>query len=922
MAPESRDAASVGGEPGRLAGKQLGPYPVSGLIGAGGMGEVYRAHDPRLGRDVAIKVLPAHLSQDAETLARFEREVRAVAALSHPNILAIHDVGTDEGLAYAVMELLDGQTLRAHLGGAPLPWRRALAIATQVADGLAAAHARNIVHRDLKPDNIFITASGPVKILDFGLARVAGDAARSDGVTVGAATQPGAVMGTVGYMSPEQARGEESGPTSDVFAFGCVLYEMLTGRAPFARPTGAESMAAVLRDDPVPLAEQVADLPPAVEAVVAHCLEKRPSDRFQSAKDMGFALRAVAEMTGRMTATTLPAVAVGVGRRRQRRWSAVAAGVLAGLAIGTATASIWWYLRIPAATPAPLVRASLVLSPEGPLAANDSPSAGSSVAISQDGRLIAYVVQRSGVRHLAVRALERDEERLLRGTEGALFPVFSPDAQWVAFFTETGLKKVSLSGGTPTTVCWAPPVPRGAVWADDGAIYFSPEFSTGLQRVPSTGGQPSEVTRVDLGAGESNHLLPEALPGARALLFTVWKGGDFGAASIWSVSLPSGERRLLLDAAAAPRYLQPGFLVFARGGALFAARFDVDRLAVTSEALPVIDGVWSDRLTGTAHYAVARNGTLVYASGGNTVEERHLVWVDRQGRAQRLGVDPGYYANPRLSPDGRHVVLDSLNDIWTYSLENRTLSRLTFRSVNQFAVWHPDGRHLAFSSSDGVAYPKLFWTDIESGGRPEALTTEGGVQFPASWTPDGRALAYAETAAERTEADTGWDIWLLRRSSDPPRSVLIRTPFTEDQPAFSPDGRALAYVSNETGQLEVYVRTFPDTSRRARVSTDGGTEPVWARGGGELFYRRGRGYFSVPVTVGDSIRLGRPSLLFEGDYVLASEIPGNPSYDVAPDGQRFVMVARASETPQPRRLELVLGWAHELERRLSGSTAP
>ena len=357
-----------------------------------------------------------------------------------------------------------------------------------------------------------------------------------------------------------------------------------------------------------------------------------------------------------------------------------------------------------------------------------------------------------------------------------------------------------------------PPVTRGATWADDGRIYFSPDFSSGLVSVPASGGSQAELTTVDLAAGESNHLLPEVLPGSHSLLFTIWKGGDFSAASIWSLSLATGQRTLVLESASAPRYLPPGFLLFARNGALFAARFDPDRLAVIGEAVPIVDGVWTDRATGTLHYAVARNGTLVYAPGGNTIERRRLVWVDRQGRVEPLPADPAFYGTPRLSPDGRRIVVDALNDLWLYAIEERTLTRLTFRGVNNLATWTPDGRRVTFSSSQGFTTPTLFWTDVEAGGQPEPLHRDATVQFPCSWAPDGSVLAYAAFTPGPTGAATGWDLWALRPGSAP--SPLVRTPFKDDQGMFSPDGRALAYVLNETGELQVYARAFPDTTRR------------------------------------------------------------------------------------------------------------
>ncbi|KAB2961968.1 MAG: hypothetical protein F9K16_10365, partial [Thermoanaerobaculia bacterium] len=548
-------------------------------------------------------------------------------------------------------------------------------------------------------------------------------------------------------------------------------------------------------------------------------------------------------------------------------------------------------------------------------------AAGSSVALSADGRALACSVLRQGRRGLAVRALDSFEERALPGTEAAASPFFSPDGEWIAYFTENELRKVPLVGGTPSTVCGVPPVARGAVWGPDGTILFSPVFSMGIQGVAAAGGRPREVTTVDFAAGESNHLLPEVLPGGRALLYTLWKGGDFGAASVWAFSPGTGERKRLIESATAPRYVAPGFLVFARGGALFGVRFDAERLTVEGEPVPMVDGVWTDRATGTAHYAVAGNGTLVYIPGADIIERRRLVWVDRQGRVQPLPLEPSFYADPRLSPDGRRVAVEALNDLWVYDLAEGTLIRATSRGVNQHPVWTPDGRHLTFSSSRGTTDPKLFWTDVEAGGEPEVLAAAGGVQFPGSWSPDGRTLAYAEIAGVPTEAGTDFDIRLLRSGATPPESVLVQTRFKEDQPRFSPDGRALAYVSDETGQLQVYLRPFPGAGRRLRVSVDGGTEPVWSRRGDELFFRSGRQYFAVPVTTGDALAVGRPALLFEGDFVVGSLTPGFQSYDVATDGQRFLVVERADDTPQPARLDVVLGWTAELQRRLAPRAA-
>ncbi len=896
-------------------GTRLAQYTIVAPLGAGGMGEVYRATDARLGRDVAIKVLPEHLASDADATARFTREARALAALSHPNILAIHDVGTDGGAGFAVMELLEGLTLRQRLRESALSWPKAVSIALQVAEGLAAAHACGIVHRDLKPENIFLTSSGQAKILDFGLARIDRSAGGSDGETSDAITMPGTLLGSIGYMSPEQIRGEPAGAPADIFAFGCVFYEMLTGQGPFTRDASADTLAAALRDEPVQLAGAANGMPQALDAIVMHCLEKRPGDRFQAARDMAFALRAVSSGAWAAVRSDSPAD-VSVAQPKRRGLRVVSVGIGVGLLAGAS--GFWLASRINTPVRAPLARARLsVVMPAGAsLAPNSSPRAGSNVAISRDGRTLAYVVVRDRRQWIVVRGLDQDQERELAGTDDGSAPFFSPDGRWLAFFTVTSLKKIPVDGGTPSVICPTPPVVRGAVWADNGTIYLSQSFSQGIDAVDAGGGRPRVVTTNDVQAGESNHLLPEALPGSRSVLFTVWKGGDFSAASIWAVSLQTGARKLVLESASAPHFVEPGYLVFSRAGALFATRFDAERLEVSGEAVPMVDRVLTDPRTGTAHYAIASNGTLIYIPGGDTVELRRLVWLDRAGRAEPIPAQPNRYSELKLSPDGRRIAFEALNDIWVYGLTDRQFQRMSFHGVNQFAVWTPDGRHVTFSSSAGSSDPRLYWKATESADQPEPLTTQHGVQFPSSWSPGGDTLAYAETAGNPTESPTGWDIWLWRRGSPPSQKALIQTPFNEDQPMVSPNGRALAYVSDESGQRQVYIRPFPDAGRRLQISVDGGSEPVWSRQGNELFYRAGRRLFSVPMRGPDTPAPGPPRLVFEYDFVQGSVVPGSPCYDVAPDGKRFITVARAGETLQLNRLDVILGWVQDLDRRL------
>jgi eukaryotic-like serine/threonine-protein kinase len=891
------------------SGTQLGPYEVVAALGAGGMGEVYRATDTRLGRTVAIKVLSADLAHDAEARARLRQEAKAISALTHLNICKLFDLGHHDGTDYLVMEYLEGVTLADRLRSGPLPLDEVRAIAAQIAAALAKAHELGIVHRDLKPGNVMLTKGGvdrqgspQAKLLDFGLAKLkapAGGLLESSVVTQQALTARGTVVGTLPYMAPEQAEGRAVDARSDVFSFGAVLYEMVTGRRAFAGDSTASVMAGIMSGQPAAPRSLRPEVPAGVERLILTCLAKDPADRWQAAHDIALYLDSADD----------PRAEPARARARTRQWfvaAAVAAGTVLGLGVG-------WELRSGGhETPVPIVRLSIPLASDGPLVSPNNPRAGSSMALSRDGRRLVYKAKRGNESVLVLRALDRTEETVLRGTEGGFGPFFSPDGNWVAFFTESELKKVPLDGGGPVTICATPPVSRGGSWAEGDTIYFTPDFTSGLLRVAAAGGRPQAVTTPDPAARESNHLFPEALPGGDVLLFTVWKGGTFEAASIWAFSVRSGKRTRILEGASEARYLPQGYLVFARAGTLLAVPFDPKTLAVLGAATPVVDGVWYDPATGTAHFAVSHTGTLIYAPGQYTVARRRLAWVDRRGRIEFLPCEPGLYGDPKLSPDGRRVAVALLNDIWVYDFQSRTMTRTTSRGVAQAPVWTPDGRHIAFSSSQDVTRPTLYWVDPEGGGEPEILSRDGEVQFPSSWSPDGTTLAYAEI--KLVDPETDFDIWLLSGGGPWRRQSLIRTPFKDDQPMFSPDGRALAWVSTETGGSQVYVRAYPGTGR-TMVSSEGGTEPVWARTSAELFYRNGRRFYSVPISTKGALTIGRPSLLFEGDFAKGSTTPGIPAYDVAPDGQHFVVVSSTAADELPARLDVVINWAEELKRR-------
>ena len=687
-------------------GTRLGPYEVVAKLGEGGMGEVYRAKDTRLGRTVAVKVLSAELASQAGARERLDREAKAISALTHPNICTLFDVGHHDGNDYLVMELVEGVTLAERLAAGPLPLDEAARIAAQVAGALATAHERGIVHRDLKPGNIMLTKAGAdrsgapqVKLLDFGLAKLrepdAGNVLAPSVATRQTLTAQGTIVGTLPYMAPEQMSGQSADARSDLFSFGAVLYEMVTGRRAFGGDTPTAVMASVLGSQPAPPRGVRPDIPASLERLIVTCLAKDPSDRWQSAHDVELYLEAPQDMLAEAT-----------GPRKRRRPWVVAAAFAGGAALGLSAALGLWFSRS-MAPPPQLARLSIPLAGDGPLVPNHHPRAGASLAISRDGQRMVFVSRRNGRSMLVLRRFDRADESVLQGTEGAFSPFFSPDGNWVAYFTESELKKIPLAGGGAVTICTTPPVSRGGIWADDDTIYFTPDFTSGVQRVAAAGGRPQDLTTLDLGAKESNHLFPEALPGGDVVLFTVWKGGAFEAASVWAYSVRTGKRTRIIEGAAEARYLPQGYLVFARTGTLLAVPFDPKTLAMLGPAVPVVEGVWNDPSTGTAHFTVSHTGTLIYAPGRYTFPRRRIAWVDRRGRIEFLPLDPGFYNELKLSPDGRRLAVQILNDIWVYDLQTRTMTRATFRGVNQAPVWTPDGRHVAFSSSRDITRPAL-----------------------------------------------------------------------------------------------------------------------------------------------------------------------------------------------------------------------
>lgn len=886
------------------AGEHVGPYEILGPLGRGGMGEVYRARDTRLQREVALKVIRDEGASDPQSLARFERETRVVAALQHPGILAIYDTGLHAGAPYAVMELLTGETLDERLQAGAIPEREASEIAARVADALAAAHTRGIVHRDVKPSNVFLTDDGQTRLLDFGIAQARRPAGAGETSDPTAAQTAGGLVGTAGYVSPEQIRGRDADARSDVFSLGATLFEALTGRRAFPGSTPAETLSAILTADPAEYAE-TARVSAGLRRILLRTLEKDPANRYQSARDLALDLRAFE--TGALAGPMAPSAPLRRGRRLAGAIAAVL--LLAGaFVLGTRVRQS----RPPAAS-SPVTRAVLALSPPLTTSSAERPL----FAISPDGRRLVYVADRGGRTSLYLRELDGLEERALPGTENATGPFFSPDGRSVAFFAANDLKKLTLGEGAPTTLQRVPPVSRGAAWGPDGSFVYSPVNTGGLVRLDPVTGKKTDLIQPDYEHGEHAYRWPAFLPDGRAVLFTIYAGGDnFDAASIAVVRLDTHARKVLARGGTSPGYSPTGHLIYARSGTLMAVSFDAERLEATGSATAVLSGVRTEG-TGTAQYAFSRDGTLLYVPGASPNRPGlRVVRVDRSGRAEPLTRDTAAYGGPRFSPDGRRVSFtkgDANQDVWILDLERGTEARLTPEASEEFsAIWSPDGKRLAFTSERRAALPQIFVRDADGSGEEKLVRKGQDTAIGQSWFPDGKSFAFVELGRQGD-----WDIWSMDLAQGSAR-VILATPFDEAEPDVSPDGRWIAYASNESGRYEVYVRALSGRGERIAISTDGGREPVWARDGKELFYRNGDRLMTVPIRLGETLSAGRPAIQFEktGFYFLP-QVEAR-QYDVAPDGRSFVMIqVPGAQTPSPAPV-LVTNWFAELASRTAG----
>jgi Tol biopolymer transport system component len=885
------------------AGAQLGPYKIEALLGQGGMGQVFRAVDTRLGRAVAIKV-----SQERFT-DRFEREARAIAALNHPNICILHDVGPD----YLVMELIEGPTLAERIAPhgkpGPVPMVEALGIAKQIAYALEAAHEKSIVHRDLKPANVKIRPDGSVKVLDFGLAKTGEHAeATADSSTIMTAMSiPGMILGTAPYMSPEQAAGQPVDKRADIWAFGVVLYEVLTGKRLFQGDSTAQVLADVLRR-PVDLEKLPEETPGRVRELMKRCLDRDVRNRLRDIGEARVAIEAagVGEADG---ATAAPSQSP---QSRFGKGGWIAAAVLA------VVAGAGWYRARPHADELKqLARLDVDLGASVSLGS----SGGASAMLSPDGTRLVYVSQGK----LFTRRMDQPRAVELAGTEGAIAPFFSPDGQWVAFFASGKLKKISAEGGAAVALCDASAYPRGGSWGQDGNIIAALDSEGGvLSRIPATGGAPVAVTA--LAQGEVSQRYPQILPGGKAVLFTSGTSSRVAdSANIEVVALADSgadhRRKTLVRGGTFGRYVPAsngtGYLVYINKGTLFAVPFDPDKLEARGTPSPVLGQVSYDIDNGFAQFDTSQNGTLVYRGGGATGANLVTVqWLDAAGRTEPLLAKPGVYVRPRLSPDGQRLALDDGSDLWVYEARRDTMTRLTFDGgPNTNQVWSPDGRYIAFSGLGGG----IWWVRSDGAGKPQPLLEGKNALYPWSFTPDGKRLAYEELKPAAAY------IWTVPIESDGAGmragkpEIFLQTSADERHPAFSPDGNWLAYSSDESGKHEVYVRAFPDKGGKWQISNAGGVYPYWSRSGHELFFRGDDSRIMVATYAvkADSFIPDKP--IAWSDKRPTNVVGMSSNYDPAPDGKRIaaVMPAETSEGQATQNhVTFLLNFGDELRRKV------
>ncbi len=886
-------------------GTKLGPYEILSPLGAGGMGEVYRARDTRLGRDVAVKVLPQHLSSNPEVRTRFEREAKTVSSLNHPHICTLFDVGREGDTDFLVMELIEGETLAQRLAKGPLPAAEVWRLGAQIADALDRAHRAGVVHRDIKPGNVMLIKSG-AKLMDFGLARATGMAgpAEGSGVTVAALTQSptvaqpltaeGTIVGTFQYMSPEQLEGKEADARSDLWALGCVLYEMATGKRAFEAKSQASLIGAIMHAEPAPISQVTPMAPAELDRIVRACLVKDPADRVQSAHDLKLQLAWLADGASSQSSAAAPLPVATAARRP--RWLAFG---LVGVAAAAITALVMMML------PRGETRAPAPSGPERYVLGSADLSGSATPVISPDGSYVVFGAQEAGVRRVYRRSLSSFDVTPISGTEDGNAPFFSPDGAWIGFATSSALKKVPAGGGVAQVIVSEPRI-SSADWGADGMIYFCPREGgggiTALARVPAAGGRAEIVAVLDTTVTESEAWLPEIMPDGKTVLISI-----SGGSTAWRFDAvkPDGSRVMLVENAFLPRFVSPGHLLYMdlASQAVLCVPFDADRLEITGAAVPVTEPIDPNYC-----FDVSAHGTLVYVPVAGAGAGSELVWIERNGAASPVMDTRSTWTQPRVSPDGKRILLRKTGtdcELWMFDVERTSLARIVQGSDSHDPIWSPDGRRIAFEQ-------------VSQSGKMVALTVEGAREVteiapgtergrPQSWSAGGNVFVY-----EVTGRGTNGDIWTCAMDGTPVPEPFLATAFDEKDASISPDGRWVAYVTNESGTPEVFVRPYPPTGAAWQVSIGGGGSPLWSRDGRELFFTSGTKMMRAPVDARSGFSAGKPEQLFDGGFNTSRA----RDFDVAPDG-RFVAIRVPGGIAGQQELRMLRNWPEEM-RRVSG----
>ena len=870
-------------------GTRLGPYEIVSRIGAGGMGEVWRARDTRLDRSVAIKVLSADFAGHAELRARFDREARTISQLNHPNICTLYDVGHEEGTDYLVMELLEGDTLADRIEKGPLPLPDLLRYGAQIADALARAHRQSITHRDLKPANVMIAKSG-AKLLDFGLAKTLSAVqplpTSSDATQQKPLTQEGMVLGTFQYMAPEQLAGDEADARTDIFALGALLYEMATGARAFTGKTRTSLVANIIAVNPRPISELQPLTPPSLERLIQRCLAKDPDDRWQSAADVSEELRWIAQSSP----TSLP---ISIRRAPRRRTIALTMGaLLAGLAIG---AFAVWMAREEYRSP--VIRFAVPAAADSSIVFDGV----TVVAISPDGMRIVHLGESKGVARLYLRRLSEFTSRAIAGTEGARTFTFSPDGKSLAFTAGQRLKRVSLDGGVPVTLIEQTYGAVGIDWHED-TIYYPYQFSGGIYGISASGGKPRLILKSDPDRQMRAVLWPQIIKGGEAILATAWNNASFDEAKIVVHSFETGKTGIVLENATCARYVSTGHILFGRGDSLFAVAFDLKTLRTSGPALPVINGITNGIKNGEYQYATSADGSLVYAPGSRIHNNRHLLWVEAKG--EKLVVPtPRPYAEPALSPDGRTIAVTletSTFDIWQLDLARDAVTRVSFGGDDDAAIWTPDGQRIIWRSSRSGAY-NLYWAAADGSTGERRLTNSPQNQFPNDVSADGTKLLITEDSPS-----TRGNIKIVSLAGVPKPELFLQTPFDEGGGQFSPDGKWILYRSDESGRPECYIRPYPGPGGKWQVSTGGAEAGDWTGDGRSIIFQQGARFFRVPLETSPRMRPGTPQLILD-----------RPGY--TPNGWEFhedrFLRLKEEKVASAAQLSVVLNWFDELKAR-------